>query len=141
VTPNAPNVVPGLVEHTIDLRAFSETDLDGLARCVAERAAAIAAEAGTDISIRRTNRQDAVECDPDIQDAIERAAARCGRTSVRLPSYAGHDAQMLAEIAKVGMIFVPSVGGVSHCAEELTTWEACADGAQVLLDTVLELAM
>ena len=56
-----------------------------------------------------------------------------------MPSGAGHDAQDMARLGPVGMIFVPSVGGISHSPKELTTWEDCARGADVLLKTVLEL--
>jgi N-carbamoyl-L-amino-acid hydrolase len=55
-----------------------------------------------------------------------------------MPSGAGHDAQMMAQLAPMGMIFVPSVGGVSHSPKELTSWDDCARGADVLLQTVLE---
>jgi beta-ureidopropionase / N-carbamoyl-L-amino-acid hydrolase len=58
---------------------------------------------------------------------------------MRLPSGAGHDAQMMAQIAPMGMIFVPSVGGVSHSPKELTHWDDCARGANVLLGAVLEM--
>ena len=74
-----------------------------------------------------------------IQDAIERAAARRGLRFVRLPSGAGQDAQMMARLGPMGMIFVPSVGGISHSPRELTRWEDCAQGADVLLGTLLEL--
>jgi N-carbamoyl-L-amino-acid hydrolase len=58
---------------------------------------------------------------------------------MRLPSGAGHDAQQIAALCPMGMIFVPSVGGISHSPKELTSWEDCASGANVLLRTVLEL--
>ena len=58
---------------------------------------------------------------------------------MRLPSGAGHDAQMMAQIAPMGMIFVPSVGGVSHSPKELTYWDDCARGADVLLGAVMEM--
>jgi beta-ureidopropionase / N-carbamoyl-L-amino-acid hydrolase len=54
-----------------------------------------------------------------------------------MPSGAGHDAQMMARLCPMGMIFVPSIDGISHSPRELTTWEDCARGARVLLDTVL----
>jgi N-carbamoyl-L-amino-acid hydrolase len=56
-----------------------------------------------------------------------------------MPSGAGHDAQMAALICPMGMIFVPSVGGVSHSPKELTSWKDCANGANALLHTVLAL--
>ena len=76
---------------------------------------------------------------PDVQKSIEAAAARLGLATRRLPSGAGHDAQMMATLGPMGMIFVPSVGGISHSPKELTHWADCANGADVLLQTVLEM--
>ena len=76
---------------------------------------------------------------PEVQRSIEAACGKFGLKSQRLPSGAGHDAQMMALLGPMGMIFVPSVGGISHSPKELTTWEDCARGADVLLKTVLEL--
>jgi N-carbamoyl-L-amino-acid hydrolase len=56
-----------------------------------------------------------------------------------MPSGAGHDAQMMAQLGPMGMIFVPSIGGISHSPKELTPWEDCAHGANVLLHAVLAL--
>jgi N-carbamoyl-L-amino-acid hydrolase len=75
----------------------------------------------------------------DAQRAIERVAGRLGLASRRLPSGAVHDAQMMAQLSPMGMIFVPSIGGVSHSPRELTNWDHCAHGADVLLGTVLEM--
>jgi N-carbamoyl-L-amino-acid hydrolase len=74
-----------------------------------------------------------------VQDAIGKAAAALSLQTRRLPSGAGHDAQQIARLCPMGMIFVPSVGGASHSPKELTTWDDCARGANVLLGTVLEL--
>jgi N-carbamoyl-L-amino-acid hydrolase len=76
---------------------------------------------------------------PAVQDAIERAASSLGLPALRLPSGAGHDAQMMALIGPMGMIFVPSVGGISHSPRELTHWDDCARGADVLLRTILNM--
>jgi beta-ureidopropionase / N-carbamoyl-L-amino-acid hydrolase len=76
--------------------------------------------------------------DPELQARIESAAARLGLHTMRLPSGAGHDAQMMAQLGPIGMIFVPSVGGLSHSPKELTRWPDCANGANVLLHTILE---
>ena len=77
--------------------------------------------------------------DGGVQAAIGGAADRLGLDARRLPSGAGHDAQMIAALCPMGMIFVPSVGGISHSPRELTSWDDCARGAQVLLQTVLAL--
>ena len=58
---------------------------------------------------------------------------------MRLPSGAGHDAQWMARLAPMGMIFIPSIGGISHSPKELTAWRDCANGANVLLQTILSL--
>jgi N-carbamoyl-L-amino-acid hydrolase len=69
-----------------------------------------------------------------MQAMVEEAAGRSSLESQRLPSGAGHDAQALAQIAEMAMIFVPSVNGISHSPEEFTTPEDCANGAQTLLN-------
>ncbi len=74
-----------------------------------------------------------------MQDLVERAATTLKLSSVRMPSGAGHDAQMMAQLTSMGMIFVPSVGGVSHSPRELTRWQDCVNGANVLLHAVLAL--
>jgi N-carbamoyl-L-amino-acid hydrolase len=74
-----------------------------------------------------------------MQRAVERAAARAGLEARRLPSGAGHDAQMVAALCPMGMIFVPSIGGISHSPLERTTWEDCARGAAVLLGAILDI--
>ena len=66
-------------------------------------------------------------------------AGRLGLATQRMPSGAGHDAQMMAQLSPMGMIFVPSVGGISHSPLELTHWDDCARGADVLLGAVLEM--
>lgn len=138
VSPNAPNVVPGSVRHTIELRDLSAEKIARLAETIRGRAAAIARETGTEIAITRTSHHAAAMADAGIRAAIETAADRLGLARSSLPSGAGHDAQMMAKIAPMGMIFVPSVGGVSHSPRELTQWADCARGADVLLHAVLE---
>ena len=137
VSPNAPNVVPGLVRHTIELRDLSAATIARLAEAIRERARSIAEATHTQIDITLTSRHDAALAAPEIQAAIESAARDCGLASLRLPSGAGHDAQMMARIGPMGMIFVPSLGGISHSPQESTSWTACANGANVLLRTVL----
>jgi N-carbamoyl-L-amino-acid hydrolase len=140
VTPNAPNVVPGLVRMTIELRDLEAEKIAGLAEEIRTRAKAIAAQTGTEIAIRRAAHHDSALASPEIQKSIEAACVRLGLQSMRLPSGAGHDAQMMAKVGPMGMIFVPSVDGVSHAPKEFSRWDDCARGANVLLETVLERA-
>jgi N-carbamoyl-L-amino-acid hydrolase len=140
VTPNAPNVIPGLVRHTIELRDLSAEKIARLAEAIKARAREIAAKTRTEITITKTSHHEAALATPEIQAAIESAAERLGLAHRRLPSGAGHDAQMMALLGPMGMIFVPSVDGISHSPKEFTRWEDCARGADVLLQTVLALA-
>ena len=124
---------------SVEFRDLSEQVLRELGDAVKARGAEIAKTTGTTITsrwraptFRRWRRS-------GIQDAIGRAAAARKLNTMKLPSGAGHDAQQIAKLCPMGMIFVPSVGGISHSPKELTTWEDCANGANVLLRTVLEL--
>jgi beta-ureidopropionase / N-carbamoyl-L-amino-acid hydrolase len=139
VFPNAPNVVPGLVKHTIEFRDLSEETLVRLGDTAKQRAQEIAAETGTQITITQIEHLRPALATPQIQKQIEAAAAGLGLQTMHLPSGAGHDAQNIAQIAPMGMIFVPSIGGISHSPKELSSWQACTDGANVLLQTVLRI--
>ncbi len=139
VSPNAPNVVPGEVKLTIELRDLSADKIRNLHAKVAARAQEIAKATGTGIAITPTSHHEPALASPDVQAAIERAAKSAGLPAMRLPSGAGHDAQMAARIGPMGMIFVPSIGGVSHSPAEKTGWQDCANGARVLLGAVLDL--
>ena len=139
VSPNAPNVIPGTVTLTIELRDLSPDTLVALADDIRARAARIASSTKTTIEIVSLGGNPPALASPDVQRVIERAAASARLDTVRLPSGAGHDAQMMAQLAPMGMIFVPSVGGISHSPKELTAWADCANGANVLLGAVLEL--
>lgn len=140
VTPNAPNVVPGRVVQTIELRDLSAEKIKRLGQEIQTRAREIAQQTQTEITIRPIAHHDAALATPWVQTAIETAASKLGLATRRLPSGAGHDAQMMALLGPMGMIFVPSVNGISHSPHELTRWEDCANGANVLLETVLSMA-
>jgi N-carbamoyl-L-amino-acid hydrolase len=139
VSPNAPNVTPGRVDLVIELRDLSEEKLARLADRIRTRAARIAGETRTTIEFTASNHSAPATADEAVQRAVERSAAGVGLATERLPSGAGHDAQMMAKLSPLGMIFVPSVGGISHSPRELTTWDDCARGADVLLGAVLEM--
>src|SRR5207248_4666539 len=114
IAPNAPNVVPGSASLTIELRDLSADKLRRLGDAVRARARDIAAATRTTVDLTPSSLVPPAAASPDVQRAIERAAAARRLTTMRLPSGAGHDAQMMAQIAPMGMIFVPSVGGVGH---------------------------
>jgi N-carbamoyl-L-amino-acid hydrolase len=139
VTPNAPNVIPGIVRLVIELRDLSPEKLTRLAGRIRQRAVEIARDTKTSIEFTSSNHSEPATAALEVQQAIERSAGRLGLASRRMPSGAGHDAQMMAQLSPMGMIFVPSVRGISHSPLELTRWEDCARGADVLLGAVLEM--
>jgi N-carbamoyl-L-amino-acid hydrolase len=137
VSPNSPNVIPGRVALSVELRDLAEETLRALGEEIGLRAAAIARDSGTEISMTLASRNPSALAHSGMQAAVGRAADGLGLQSARLPSGAGHDAQMIAALCPMGMIFVPSIGGISHSPLERTTWEDCARGAAVLLESVL----
>ncbi|HET7750666.1 MAG TPA: Zn-dependent hydrolase [Terriglobales bacterium] len=139
VYPNATNVVPGLVKHSIELRDLSPEKIARLGEEIRRQAQQIARETSTEITIKHLENDPPAMANPQIQAQIEQAAASLGLKTMRLPSGAGHDAQMMARLGPMGMIFVPSVGGISHSPKELTRWSDCANGANVLLQTILRI--
>ena len=81
-----------------------------------------------------------VSMHPEIVDALEASARSRGYSARRMVSGAGHDAMVMARLAPVGMVFVPSRGGRSHCHEEWTDYADIAKGADIMLDAALRLA-
>ncbi len=139
IEPNSPNVIPGKATLSVEFRDLSEQVIRELDDALKSRATEIAKETGTTITFTLSSANAGVPATSGVQDAIGRAAGALSLPTRRLPSGAGHDAQQMARLCPMGMIFVPSVGGVSHSPKELTTWADCANGANVLLGTVLEL--
>jgi N-carbamoyl-L-amino-acid hydrolase len=137
VKPNAPNVIPGDVSLTVELRDLSTDVLRDLAEHLQARAATIAAATGTRIEMRPSSCHEPAPASPEVRAAVARSADALGLAWLSLPSGAGHDAQVVARLCPMGMIFVPSAGGVSHSPLEWTSWEDCARGADVLLGSVL----
>jgi len=139
VSPNARNVVPGVVRHSIELRDLSAEKIARLGDEIQKRAQQIAQETKTEISMKKVEHSAPAVATPAIQSQIEAAAASLGLKTMRLPSGAGHDAQVVAKLGPMGMIFVPSVDGISHSPREFTRWQDCANGANVLLHTILQM--
>ena len=140
VHPNAPNVIPGRVRTGYEVRDLDPRKLDRIAETVRRKSAEIALATRTQIRVAKTLRNDQALAAAPVQEVIENAARRAGLRYKHLPSGAGHDAQMMAQLGPMGMIFVPSIGGISHSPKELTSWEDCARGASMLLESVRTLA-
>jgi N-carbamoyl-L-amino-acid hydrolase len=140
VSPNVPNIVPGAVRLVVELRDLSSKKIARIAEKLRTRVREIASLTKTEIDMRTAAHHDAALATPEVQRSIEAACGKLGLKSQRLPSGAGHDAQMMALLGPMGMIFVPSVGGISHSPKEFSRWEDCAHGVDVLLLTVLDRA-
>ncbi len=139
VLPGAANVIPGRVELSVELRSVSDQTLDALRRAVEDRAQDITRRSGLKITLAPWDHSPAVPMDPGVREAVLGAIERSGHPRVTLPSWAGHDAGVLARHVRAGMIFVVSAGGLSHSPRESTRWEAVETGAQVLLETLIAL--
>lgn len=139
VRPGAANVIPGHVDLTIELRDLSMDVIDAVFADISARADAIARETGTRIAFDPVYRSEPATCDPRLQRIIAQEAEARGLSVLALPSGAGHDAQEMAYLGPIGMIFVPSRGGISHSAEEFTAPEDITNGANVLLSTLLRI--
>jgi N-carbamoyl-L-amino-acid hydrolase len=137
--PGAPNVIPGRVEATLELRDLDDAKVDRLAAAVMAEARKIAEADGTQVSFRLLHENIAAPTDARVRAPIAETAKARGLSTMTLPSGAGHDAQAMAQIAPVGMIFIPSVGGISHSPKEFSQPEDIANGANVLLGTILRL--
>jgi N-carbamoyl-L-amino-acid hydrolase len=138
--PNAINVIPSRAVFTVDLRDPDEQRLRAHEAALAEFLQRIAAAEGVTISTERLARFEPVVFDRTIVGHIEHAARSRGLAPKRMTSGAGHDAQMIARIAPAAMIFVPSVGGISHNPREFTADADLVAGANVLLDVIARLA-
>ena len=137
--PGAPNVIPGRVIASLEIRDLELETIDRLYESIREGAQRIAAETGTEFVFENTYVSRPALTDERIQRLIAASASDLGLSTRRMPSGAGHDAQSIARFAPIGMIFVPSVGGISHSPQEFTTPEDVVNGANVLLLTLLEL--
>ena len=139
--PGSYNVVPGRARLRMECRSLDRAEQDALELALTARAHAEAERYGLDVTVERLGRWEPEPTDEAIQAAFERAAAELGLTSMRMPSGAGHDAQALAAITPAGMVFVPSEGGISHDPSEYTRWADCVNGANVLLNATVKLAL
>jgi N-carbamoyl-L-amino-acid hydrolase len=138
--PGSYNVVPGRADLRLECRARTTLELDALEQALTARARADAERFGLDVTVDHVGRTEPVPTDARMRALLEGAAADLGLTTMELPSGAGHDAQSLAAVTPSGMVFVPSRGGVSHDPAEDTGWEACVNGANVLLNATFRLA-
>jgi beta-ureidopropionase / N-carbamoyl-L-amino-acid hydrolase len=136
--PGAPNVIPGRVEMSLEIRDLETANIEGLFSKIENNAQTLADEAGVAIEFDRINvASHSALTDENIRAKIAAAAGALGLSYKHMPSGAGHDAQDMVRVAPTGMIFVPSAGGVSHSPKEFTKAQDMANGADVLIHTLL----
>ncbi|MEP7383517.1 MAG: Zn-dependent hydrolase [Gemmatimonadota bacterium] len=137
--PGAPNVIPGKVVCSLELRELDADKQAMLYARIREGAETIGKATGTTFRYDPTHLSAPALCDPRIQQAVAESAKGRALSSRSLPSGAGHDAQHMAQLCPSGMIFIPSVGGISHSPKEFSTPADITNGANVLLSTILAL--
>jgi N-carbamoyl-L-amino-acid hydrolase len=136
--PGAYNVVPGEVTLGLEIRDLSWEKIKMLLNEIEKRATSIATESKTKISfVREASFVKPALTDKSLQQKINESALSLGLKTKLMQSGAGHDSQQMATITPIGMIFVPSVGGISHSPNEFTTAEDMTNGANVLLKTIM----
>ncbi|MCH8254157.1 MAG: hydantoinase/carbamoylase family amidase, partial [Gemmatimonadetes bacterium] len=138
VEPGAPNVVPGRVTLTLELRDLDMEKIDSIYEKITTAGHRIGDRSGTTFSFDQFYVSRAAPTDERLRRLVAQSAAELGLSASRMPSGAGHDAQSIALLAPVGMIFIPSVGGISHSPKELSHPNHIANGANVLLHTLLK---
>jgi beta-ureidopropionase / N-carbamoyl-L-amino-acid hydrolase len=137
--PGAPNVIAGRVRASLEIRDLEAATIERLHEEIARRSEEIARADGTRVSFQETISLAPAPADPRVQGAVAGAAESLGLSAMGMPSGAGHDAQSMARLGPMGMIFIPSVGGISHAPSEFSRPEDVVAGADVLLRTVLRL--
>lgn len=137
-SPNTINVIPGEVKLTVDLRDLDVAKLERLKGRLEQLGREISSTTNTTFAFASLYGGEPALADPRMMDIVESSARALGLGTQRMPSGAGHDAQELARIGPMGMIFVPSVGGISHSPREFTKADDVINGVDVLLNAVVE---
>ena len=137
--PGAPNVIPGKVILSLELRDLDAVKIQTLYRQIRTEAARIALASKVTFDFKEINANMPAPTHPIFRRIIDQSAKELGLTTKVMPSGAGHDAQDMARLGPVGMIFIPSVGGISHSPKEFSHPKDIENGANVLLGTVMKL--
>ena len=137
IRPNAANVVPGDARIVIDARSEKAALVQGFLVDFRRRVEAIASAESVSLSrFELLSHNDPAACDPALQRVLAQSAAAMGCSARSMASGAGHDAAFVSRIAPAAMLFVPCLGGRSHCPEEWTEPSALAAGARVMLEAL-----
>ncbi|MFC2156828.1 Zn-dependent hydrolase [Acidobacteriota bacterium] len=138
--PGAPNVIPGRVLLSLEIRDLSSEKIRSIFKKIEKEAAVLSSQTGTPISFSPIDAMAVpAPTDPAIRQVIAETAQQLGLSYKFMPSGAGHDAQDMAKISPTGMIFIPSVGGISHSPREFSKKKDCTNGANILLQSFLKI--
>ena len=140
VAPGAMNVIPGRVELGIDIRDISMANKDRAASAILDLIDMVAARRGVRVQQEKLCDDVPVRLSGKIISTLVDAAETADIDFIRMPSGAGHDAMNMATVTDVGMIFIPSVGGISHNTDEYTRMEDICVGTDLLFDATMLLA-
>jgi beta-ureidopropionase / N-carbamoyl-L-amino-acid hydrolase len=135
--PGAPNVIPGRVVATLELRDLDSAKIQRVFEAIAVEAKRIGEANGTSFDLQPRHEDIPALSDPAVREIIDGVAKELGYTTRAMPSGAGHDAQAMSQLGPMGMIFVPSIGGISHSPKEFSTEADIERGARVLMGAVL----
>ncbi len=138
--PGASNIVPARADFLLEFRSPDADQLSKLDAALIQLAKQKAEQFGLQLTAEPLGKHVPNLMSAEIQQAFQRSCADLELSSTVLASGAIHDAQSLVDVCPIGMIFVPSVDGASHAPREFTKWEDCVNGANVLLQTILQLA-
>jgi len=135
--PGAPNVIPGRVSCTLELRDLDDAKIMRLYERIRTESVEIGRQNETTFEFSPIEANGSAKTDAGLRETVANAARVLGLSTRLLPSGAGHDAQAIAQLGPIGMIFVPSIGGISHSPREFTRPADIVNGANVLLGAVL----
>jgi N-carbamoyl-L-amino-acid hydrolase len=137
--PGAPNVIPGKVVLTLELRDLDAAKIQMLFEKIRGEANQIATSSRVTFDFKPINTNIPAPTDPRVRAIIAESAKELGLSTKQMPSGAGHDAQDMARLGPVGMIFIPSIGGISHSPKEFSRPQDIENGANVLLAALMKL--
>ncbi|MEO9528731.1 Zn-dependent hydrolase [Roseibium sp.] len=140
LSPNQPHTIPGRAVFSVILRDTCEEVMRALKSGFVERAAAVAGRHGLSLETTERSWLAPVRLDADIAARLSELADAHGLPARRMPSGAGHDAQTLQGFCPAGLIFVPSRAGISHAPEEHSDWEDIVQGANLMLQALIDLS-
>ena len=137
--PASKNIVPGEVYFSVDLRYHTDEGMTELEDQTKQIIMEICSKYIVSVDIERYWRADPASFNESIISCVEDAARENNMNYIRIISGAGHDAVFINEVMPTGMLFVPSIKGMSHCPQEDTRWEDIVKGAEITADVLLKL--